>query len=233
MAKSVLSSCGNRVPDDHYLNDLLDGKPFGLFFGSGGYAKEGRKLVVKLLQRFGFFREETMEKIIQSETRELLDKEFFGKIPPGQKTAVLSMHHIFHIYALNVVHQVVLGSRLEAGDPAVRRLLSVIDNFNDSFNSSVLDLFPWLRHVPCLRFHRHLVEFNRFFKEYLQVNRKIIKSFILDFRAMRSPLLSVFNSRRSCLNQRGGPEVTEQIRWILGIFCCLKWIEIWGTIHAI
>ena len=173
VARSIMSpsTWANRFPQDHYYPDLLDGKPFGLFFGNDGYWKEGRKLVLRLLQRFGFFREDTMEKIVQFEVKELLEKQFFGKIPSGQAAVVLPMHRVFQNYTLNVVFQVLLGKRFEPEDPTLQRMLSAMNSFNESFNigMGLVDLFPWLRHVPFLLFHRKLVKFNSFFKEYCQV----------------------------------------------------------------
>ena len=167
MEKSIMSSSAwpNRFPQDHYFHDLLDREPFGLFFGNGGYWKESRKLVLRLLHQFDFFREEIMEKIAQFEARKLLEKELFRKIAGSRAaTVVLPVHRVFLFYTLNVVFQVLHRKRILQEDPNLQRTLSAINSFNESFSlgMDLLDVFPWLIHVPFLRFHRNLVELNSF-----------------------------------------------------------------------
>ena len=178
-AKPIMSSSAweNRFPKDHYSHDFLDGEPLGILFSNGGYWKQGRKLVLRLFQRFGFYREERVEKIAQFEARELLETEFLGKIrQQGGETAVLTMHHIFQIYALNVVYQVLAQRRLKREEPKVHTYVSLMNAFNENHNvgASLLDLFPWLRHLPFLRFHRHMAEFSLFSKEYFEVKSKLL-----------------------------------------------------------
>ena len=225
------SAWANKLPQDHYLYDLLDGKSFGLFFGNGGYWKESRKLVLRLLHQFGFFWEEIMEKIVQFELRELLQKEFFAKIEGRQAAAVLPMHHMFQVYTLNVVVQVLLGNRFQPEDPTLQRMLSAIKSFNESFNPGMglLDLFPWLRHIPFLRFHRNLVEFNNFFKEYCQVKGNSFSEQSIPFGL----ILSFVNFRKNSFHQEGSQGVIERIQLILWTTFCWKWINGPERIRAI
>ena len=116
-----------------------------------------------------------MDKIVQSEARELLEKEIFRKIrQQGGEAAVVPMNRLFQIYTLNVVFRVILGKRFEQGDPTIQSLMSTLNAVNEKFNggTTLLDFLPWLRHLPFLRFYRDMVKFNHLFKEYCQVNGK-------------------------------------------------------------
>ena len=63
-------------------------------------------------------------------------------------------HQMFEIHTLNIVHQVMMNKRFEHGDPVAEAILRRANEANRRFNagSSIVDVFPWTRHIPGLTF---------------------------------------------------------------------------------
>ena len=160
-----------RAPAVWHSHNLLEKKPVGLILGNGGYWKEGRKVTLRLLHRFGFFQVENAEKIVQREFRELLEKGILSKIN-SEAPAVVRVQYTFQIHMLNIVYQAVLGKRFEPDNSTALQLCSFLNDFNAENNASIfpLTVLPWLKHLPFFTFHQSFVKLNRFFKDWFHVN---------------------------------------------------------------
>ena len=144
----------NRVPPNHYLHEGSFKKPLGLLFGNGNDWKEVRKLASKLLHELDFFKPKHLEKFIVYEISQV-EKELKTRIEKnGGNEVTLCPHQMFEIHTLNIVYQVMMKKRFEHGDPVAEEILRTANEANRQFNlgTSIVDVFPWLRHIPGLTF---------------------------------------------------------------------------------
>ena len=155
-AKEIMSSPDwiNRFSPNHYLLDANFKKPLGLIWGGGNDWKQVRKLSSKLLHELDFFKPKYLENFIVYEVSQL-EKALKTRIEKnGGYEVTLCPHNIFEIHTLNIVYQVMMKKRFEHGDPVAEEILASINEGNRQFNvgSSIVDVFPWLRHIPGLTF---------------------------------------------------------------------------------
>ena len=144
----------NRVPLNFYTHDASFGKPLGLLIGGDNDWKEARKLTTKLLHQLDFFKPKHLEEFVTHEIAQV-EQELRTRIEKsGGKEVTLCPHQMFEIHALNIVYQVMMKKRFEHGDPVAEEILRTANEANRQFNlgSSILDVFPWLRHIPGLTF---------------------------------------------------------------------------------
>ena len=144
----------NRLSQNHYLYDASFNKPIGLLFSNGSDWKEARKLTLKLLHQLDFFRPKHFEKFITYEVNQV-EQGLRKRIEEnGGQEVTLCPHQMFEIHTLNIVYQVIMKKRFEHGDPFAEELLRTLNEANREFNagSSILDVFPWFRHIPGLTF---------------------------------------------------------------------------------
>lgn len=149
----------NRFPLEHFIYETSFNKPLGVVLGCGEYWSHSRKLVMKLLHRCGFYNADKMEGIIQSEwdylehrLNELFhsESELFGFSSVDSIQACL--HRFTMVHSVNLMLEVLFGFTLEADLPETQQFLKKLINTEFNLGASVVDMFPWLRHIPGLTY---------------------------------------------------------------------------------
>ena len=174
LAKRLMSSSDwvNKYWDSHYLYTASFHKPIGLLFSNGQHWKEARKLTVKLLHQLDFYKPSRMEEFISFEMAEV-EQVLTENISENGGQVTFSPHQMFERSALNIVCQVIMGKRFDREDPVAEKILSTANAANRQFNPgcSVLDVIPWLRHVPGLTFIDSFKRASNVVYDYFSVSR--------------------------------------------------------------
>ena len=161
----------NRLPQQHYIYDASFERPLGLLAGAGNDWKEARKLTLKLLHQLDFFKPKHFEKFITYEVTQVEQGLRRKMEENGGRELTLCPHQMFEIHTLNIVYQVIMKKRFEHGDPVAEEILRTLNEANRQFNvgTSIVDVFPWLRHVPGLTFMDSLTKASDVCYDYFRV----------------------------------------------------------------
>ncbi|CAG7820993.1 unnamed protein product [Allacma fusca] len=182
VARKVMSSpdCRDRLPEGHVLYERSFNKPLGILFGNGKNWAVSRDFAVKTLSNLGFGQGTAVEHCIATEMEDILQK--IEAIV--QQECTFQPHGFFHVPTLNVLWNLIAGSRFSHNDQKLTELLKYFYKWNRSFNlgATALHAFPWLRHIPKLTEHDAWVnghlKFSAFFKNIME--ERITKNNYLD-----------------------------------------------------
>ena len=154
VAKAIMNDTAwvNRFPYGHFFYDTSYGKAQGLVFSNGEYWRHARKTSLKLLHQCGFFKVGQIQPVIMSEFLQLETKISSKLTKIG--AADICFHELFQPHILNIISRILSGRRFEQAEAEGKRIVKNFSDFNHAFNvgASIVEIFPWLRHIPGLTF---------------------------------------------------------------------------------
>ena len=168
------SHWANRFPHNHYMFTTTFDKDIGILFGNGSRWKEARRLTLRLLHQLNFFKPNKMELFIMPEIEEIVDM-LGQKVDPaagaGAEPYIFSPHQMFEVGTLNVVCQVIMERRFDHSDPQVIHILDEMNRANREFSAAytILEFFPWLKHIPRLTFLGSAQRFSNLLYDFFRV----------------------------------------------------------------
>ena len=168
----------NRFPQNHYMYTTTFGKTIGLLFGNGMRWKEARRLTLKLLHQLEFFKPTKMESFIMPEIVEIVELlgEKVDAVEQAGDPYCFSPHQMFEVATLNVVCQVIMERRFHHSDPQVQQMLEEMNVANREFSAAytVLEAFPWLKHIPPLTFLGSAKRFSNLMYDFFKVRFSVL-----------------------------------------------------------
>ncbi|CAG7816358.1 unnamed protein product [Allacma fusca] len=169
----------HRYADD-WFTERSFGKPLGLIFINDEPYKKIKNFTVRNLKDFGFGKKQTMEAAVEEELLQFLD---YFQEKSKRSGGVVHMEHAFTLPVLNILWNMVAGSRFSYEDQKLKTLISDVEELSRSFDigGNILMAFPLLRYVaPELTGHTQQMGIYRKLHEYFRsmlTERRVLGSY--------------------------------------------------------
>ena len=181
LAKKIAAApnWATRFKDDHFMSTYAtSNQPVGLVWGNGENWRVNRTFISKMLTELEFYNLANLQALVRIEVDGIIKK--LGAIVDegGSKGyGTFAPRHFYQLASANVMFQTMFGRRFDPNDEQMSKVLELLNTVSRETNlgGTVLELFPWIRHIPGVKYVPGLGFLDKFrhfseaFSQYIQV----------------------------------------------------------------
>ena len=168
-----------RFKNDHFMSTYAtSNQPVGIVWGNGENYRANRTFVTKMLTDLEFYSLANLQALVQIEVKEI-NKQLGEIVVQGGAAGygTFAPRHFYQLASANVMFQTMFGRRFDPDDEEMSKVLEVLNIVTREANlgGTVLELFPWARHIPGIKYIPGLTfldkfkQFSEVFSQFIQV----------------------------------------------------------------
>ena len=176
---SAAPNYAQRFENGHSLYTYANSnQPVGLVWGHGENWRANRTFVSKMLTDLEFFSLANLQALVRIEVDEIIKRLDAIVAEGGWKGyGTFAGRHFYQLASSNVMFQTTFGRRFDPNDRQMSKVLELLNVASLSANpgGTVLEIFPWIRHIPGVKYIPGLDfvdkfrEFSEEFAQFIQV----------------------------------------------------------------
>ena len=168
-----------RFKNGHFMSTFAgSSQTVGLVWGNGENWRVNRTFVSKMLTDLEFYSLANLQALARIEVDDI--NEQLGAIVKESGRdgyGTFAPRHFYQLASSNVMFQTTFGRRFDPDDGQMSKVLELLNIVSQEANpgGTVLELFPWVRHIPGIKyvpglgFLDRFGQFNDAFAQFIQV----------------------------------------------------------------